>query len=563
MESAAAGSTSREDLIAEIQRLQEVLAAKEGEQKEALAEKEKALAEKQEALAEKEVELQKARHTIHILQQLLYGPRSERVSQEEPKGQGKLFNEAELTAQKDPPKAPEPAQEAAPIKTKPRQKVPGSGRRRIREDLERVEVVHELGEEDRVCPWCASERPIIGEERSEEVELIPAKAVVKVHVRRKYGPCTCDDFIGHDEPAVVTAVAPAKIAKGSQYANSTAAFIIVSKYVDGLPLYRQEAAFERMGLELGRGTMARMILRVSEELAPLWQRMKEDLRSSPVLGMDETVTQVLHEPGRPATSQSRMWVARGFMHGPGATDPPRPIIWFEYADSRSGDVAASIIGNFSGYLQTDGYSGYNHIGQRPEIVHVGCWAHIRREFYRLVREQGPTCTAAEMINLIRKLYQIERDLRAALAAGSLAQDTFVEERKARAAVVFQEIRSWLTLWETKVPPRSPLGSAIAYALGQYRRAIRYVDHWLLTPDNNPVENAIRPFVIGRKNWLFHDSVHGATASGRLYSLLETAKANGHEPYHYLCHLFTEYARASDKTAALSNLLPYTLTPDSY
>ncbi len=215
-------------------------------------------------------------------------------------------------------------------------KAPGSGRRRIRGDIERIEVLHELDEAARACPWCASERPVIGEERSEEVELIPAKVVVKVHVRRKYGPCTCDDFIGHDEPAVVTAPAPAKIAKGSQYANSTAAFIIVSKYVDGLSLYRQEAAFERMGLELGRGTMARMILRVSEELEPLWQRMKEDLRSSPVLGMDETVTQVLHEPERPATSQSRMWVARGFKVAPGSTDPPRPIIWFEYADSRFG-----------------------------------------------------------------------------------------------------------------------------------------------------------------------------------------------------------------------------------
>ncbi|TCW62490.1 IS66 family transposase [Treponema sp. J25] len=421
-------------------------------------------------------------------------------------------------------------------------------------------MFHELDEAARACPWCARERPVIGEERSEEVEIIPAKVVVKVHVRRKYGPCTCDDFIGHDEPAIVSAPAPAKIAKGSQYANSTAAFIIVSKYVDGLPLYRQEGALQRLGLELGRGTMARMILRVSEELEPLWRRMKEDLRSSPVLGMDETVTQVLHEPERPATSQSRMWVARGFKEGPGSTDPPRPIIWFEYADSRSGDVAASIIGNFSGYLQTDGYSGYSRIGRRPEIIHVGCWAHIRREFYRLVSEQGPTCTAAEMVRLIRRLYQIEKDLRARLAAGELSREVFVEERKAATAPVFEEIRSWLNHWETKVPPHSPLGSAIAYALGQYRRAIRYVDHWLLTPDNNPVENAIRPFVIGRKNWLFHDSVHGAKASGRLYSLIETAKANGHEPYRYLCHLFTEYARASDKSAALDTLLPYTLAP---
>jgi len=521
------------------------------------------LAETRERLAEKETLLDKAQYHIHVLQQLLFGRRSERLTTEEAKDQGKLFNEAELEASKPAP-AEVPSKSTAVDSTKPkRKKAAGSGRRRPRAELERVEIIHDVEEEAKHCPWCTAARPIIGEERSEEYEIIPAKLVVKVHVRKKYGPCTCDDFIGNDEPAVITAPGPVKLLRGSQYSNNTAAFILVNKFVDGIPFYRQEAGFQRMGVELSRGTMARQVLRISTELDALWQTMKADLRASPVLGMDETTTQVIHEDGRSATSPSWMWVARGFTVGPSTQGPPHPIIWFEYADSRSGDVAQSILGNFSGYLQTDGYQAYNKIGRRPEIIHVGCWAHIRREFHRVMQTQGTQSIAAEMLHLIGQLYKIEKSLRTQVDEGKLTPETFIEARKEATKPVFESILNWLNTQESKYVPSGPLGSAIQYALGQYRRAIRYVDHWLLTPDNNPVENAIRPFVIGRKNWLFHDTPQGATASARLYSLIETAKANGHEPSSYLRYLFATYPTYSDKTKAAAHLLPYNLVPSSY
>jgi transposase len=521
------------------------------------------LAEIREQLAEKETLLDKAQYHIHVLQQLLFGKRSERLTKEEAKGQGKLFNEAELEETKPVPNETPTEGEAQGAVRPKRKKAVGSGRRRPRAELERVEIIHDLDDDAKHCPWCTAARPVIGEERSEEYEVIPAKLVVKVHVRKKYGPCNCDDFIGNDEPAVITAPGPVKLLRGSQYSNNTAAFILVNKFVDGIPLYRQEAAFKRMGLDLGRGTMARQVLRISAELDVLWQSMKADLRASPVLGMDETTTQVIHEDGRSASSPSWMWVARGFTTGRGNQGPPHPIIWFEYADSRSGDVAQSILGNFSGYLQTDGYQGYNKIGRRPEITHVGCWAHIRREFYHVMQAQGTQSIAMEILHLIGQLYKIENTLRTQLDEGKLTPEAFLEARKEATKPVFEAILTWLQTQEIKYLPSGPLGSAIQYALGQYRRAIRYVDHWLLTPDNNPVENAIRPFVIGRKNWLFHDTPKGATASARLYSLIETAKANGHEPFRYLRYLFSTYPTYSDKIEAAQHLLPYRLTPSSY
>jgi len=210
--------------------------------------------------------------------------------------------------------------------------------------------------------------------------------------------------------------------------------------------------------------------------------MKADIRGSPVMGMDETVVQVLHEPGRSPSSESRMWVARGFA----GKSNPGPVIWFEYADSRAGKVAESIAGDFRGYLQTDGYGGYSHLGKREGMVHVGCWAHIRREFHRLYRSDKESPLARQALHLIGKLYAVERRLRQPLEDKSLDHEGFVAARKDETSPIFAEILDWLHMQADAVPPASAMGQAVSYALGQFRRAIRYVDHWLMTPDNNPV-----------------------------------------------------------------------------
>jgi transposase len=515
-----------------------------------------AIAERDITIAEQSQELQAAKLYLETLKRLLFGKKSERVA-EPAAGQGLLFNEAEADGGQAAAAAPAEAAAPEPVK---RTKAAHSGRRRPAGELKRVEVIHELCEADSACPWCNCPRPKIGEERSEEYEVIPAQVIVKVHVRAKYGPCQCDDFAGHDEPAIVTAPGPVKIAPGSLFSNGTAAFIIVNKFCDGLPLYRQEALFARMGLQLARGTMARLVIRVAKALEPLLNGLRRDIRGSPVLGMDETEVQVLKEDGRPPSAPSRMWIARGYT----ADELAKPLVWFAYHDSRSGDVAEAMIGSgFSGFLQTDGYAGYKRFGKRPDIVHVGCWAHIRRKFHEQYASAEASPLAATALDIIRKLYAIERRWRTQLGENKVTQDEFLAGRRAETEPIFDEFLAWLQTTFKTVPERGGLGQAISYALGQFRRAIRYVDHWLLTPDNNAVENAIRPFVIGRNNWQFMDTPAGAAASACLYSLIETAKANGHEPYSYLCHLFTALPLVADDPAAVSRLLPYRLDPKCY
>ena len=438
-----------------------------------------AIAERDITIAEQNQELQAAKRYLETLKRMLFGPKSERVA-EPAVGQGLLFNEAEVESDQT---APATATEEATTEKVKRTKPVHSGRRRPSGELKRIEVKHELSCEDSACPWCNCQRPKIGEERSEEYEIIPAQLVVKVHVRVKYGPCQCDDFAGHDEKAIVTAPGPIKIAPGSLLSNSAAAFIIVNKFCDGLPLYRQEALFARMGLDLARSTMSRHVIRVAKALQPLMDCLQRDIRGSPVLGMDETEVQVLKEDGRPPTAASRMWIARGFT----ADEDAKPFVWFDYHDSRSGDVAEAMIGSgFSGFLQTDGYAGYNRIGKRPGIVHVGCWAHIRRKFHEQYVSAETSPLATEALDIIRRLYAIERRWRKQLGDGLVTRDAFIEGRRTETQPLFDEFLTWLQASYKTVPERGGLGQAISYALGQFRRAVRYVDHWLLTPDNNAV-----------------------------------------------------------------------------
>jgi len=506
-----------------------------------------AVAERDKKVAELDTVIELERAKYEVLQRMFFGRKSERVVPEDP-SQGLLFNEAECDD------VATPVEESVQIIKRTTSK--RGGRSRPAVDLERVEVLHDLSAEDKCCPWCGEGRKQIGEERSEEIEIIPARVVVTVHVRPKYGPCSCEDFIGNDEKAIIIAPAPAKIAPGSMFSNHAAAFFTVSKFADALPFYRQEKIVERMGIHVSRGAMGKQMIRIFKRLTAFDDAFKRDISCSTVLRMDETVVQVLKEDGRPPSSQSRMWVAMGYRD-------TRPLLYFAYHDSRSGDVAEALVGSkFSGLLQTDGYAGYIRLGKRPGIVHVGCWAHIRREFHKLYKSDTETPLAAVIIKLIGKLYSIERRLRDSYADGTLKVEDFLTRRKEETAPAFAAILAWLHEQEGKVPPRSPLGQAISYALGQYNRAKNYVDHILLTPDNNLIENAIRPFVVGRKNWHFFDSPAGATASAFLYSLIETAKANGHEPYRYLCYLFDNFPLA-ESPEACERLLPYRLKPGEY
>jgi transposase len=422
------------------------------------------------------------------------------------------------------------------------------GRKKLPETLPRVEVIHELTGDDRNCPCCGKARRELGEEVSEELEFVPAHFVVHKHIRKTYGECTCEDFVNSGESGVIKAPLP-RLIPGSPYSSGTIAYIIASKYVDALPLYRQEDISARAGYRISRNTMAHLCIQTAVKLKVLYEMMEQDLRGSPVIRFDETTVQVLKEKGRSAQAKSYAWVSYGYLGS-------RPIILFRYFPGRRKEYAAQLLEGFSGFAQTDGYTGYDEAISGNGATHVGCWAHIRRKFkYAYDSSDGADKDSAYVLEEIGKLYELERDLRMKLVDGDISEPEFSAVRTRNARRIMSRIELWLGEKMNSVTPASSLGKAVHYAWGQLDKAKRYVAHHLLTPDNNPIERAIRPFVTGRKNWMFSQSVDGAEASMILYSFAMTAKANGLEPVQYLSNLLTALPMA-ELNEHRRALLPY-------
>ena len=484
------------------------------------------------------------------LKNKLYGRGTEKLSDAE-RQQLRLFDEIESSADGEPEDDPPAADQAAGDAARPRRR---PKRQPLPQSLPRVERVIDLPEQDKQCA-CGHAMVRIGEDSAERLDVIPPKIQVIRTVRPKYACHHCEGSGDEDRPAVrVAAAPPALIPKGLASAGLLA-FIATAKFCDALPLYRQERQFERLGVELSRRTMSDWMIAVAAACEPLLELLIERLRSGPKLQIDETTVQVLQEPGRDNTTVSYVWVARG---GP----PETPTLVYRYEPSRGAWVPADIIGDYQGYVQTDGYQGYERPCSRPGIVHVGCWAHVRRAFKDAADAQGKVSsragTAHQALAYIAKLYRIESELSDYREPDP---DHFLAERRARAQPVLDKMLGWLRQKQNQVPPSTAVGKAIAFALGQWPKLVRYLDHPQLTPDNNSCEQAIRPFVIGRKNWLFSGSPRGAAASALLYSLIETAKANGCEPYQYLRELFEQLPLARTRADYLA-LLPTARPPPS-
>ncbi len=478
-----------------------------------------------------------------LLKQKLFGPKSEKLTEEESR-QLVLFNEAEVGAAADTTPA-----EAIPVaphtRTQPR------GRQALPAHLPRVEVVHDLPEAQKRC-GCGAEKSRIGEETSERLDIVPAKIQVIRHIRPKYACRVCEG-VDDDGPTVVIAPpAPEMIPKGIATAGLLA-YALTAKFVDATPFYRQAKQFERLGVELSRTTLCHWALQVAERCRPLLTLLTETVRAGPVLQCDETTVQVLDEPGRAAQTKSFMWVFRG---GP----PDRPAIEYRYHPTRAAQVAKDYLESYQGIVQTDGYPGYDFLDHQSGVVHAGCWAHARRKFVEVTQatsgKQGSGSRKAGSADValatIQKLYVIEKSAR------ELTPEQRRDERHTRARPLLEEFKRWLDDKALKTPPKSLLGKAVAYTLGQWPRLTAYLDEGYLTPDNNLVENAIRPFCVGRRNWLFSATPQGASASAALYSLIETAKANGLEPYAYLRYVFERLPHASS-TEDYRRLLPQSLT----
>lgn len=423
-----------------------------------------------------------------------------------------------------------------------------AGRKPLPDHLPRTRVEHDIAEADKVC-GCGCRKTKIGEEVSEQLDIIPARIQVLQHVRFKYACRSCEGT-DDDGPTVMTAPMPPQPIPKSNASPGLLAYIVIAKFCDGLPLYRLEKMFPRIGVVLLRATMAYWMIRCGDLVEPLIAKMHATQMAHDVIQMDETTVQVLKEKGRSPQSQSYMWVRRG---GP----PDKPVILFDYEPSRGGKVPARLLEDFQGILQTDGYEGYAAIAKRNDIISVGCLAHARRKFDEALKAQkkkGRGGLAKQGFDFIQRIYRVEREAR--------EREIDADQRKAlrdeKAKPIWNEMRQWLDGVRAQVSPKSLTGKALNYINTQWPRLVRYLDDGRIEVDNNFCENAIRPFVLGRKAWLFADTPAGATASARLYSVIETAKANGIEPHAYLRRIFEELpaAIAAADDDAITRLLPW-------
>ena len=446
------------------------------------------------------------------LKQHLFGRSSEKRAAPPPAHQSWLFNEADAIA------SPEDAIKAIKIPAHAR-KAPG--RRPIADDLPRIEVIHDLSDAEKICPKDGTPLECIGDERSEQIDFIPAKLQVLRHIRLKYA-CPCCK--GH----VALAEKPEQILPKSNAAPSLLAHIATAKYVDGLPLNRQEKQFHRLGLELPRATTANWMIKLGEAVVAVINLLNDHLLDGPLIHCDETTVQVLNSQKAPGADHF-MWVRAG-----GTAE--RKVLLFDYAPSRGAEVAKRLLAGFEGTLMTDGYEAYNGVAALYGLVHAGCLAHARRYFKDVTKTQPEASAKAEIaLDYIGRLYRIEREIK---DRNNLpTREEWLGLRQEHSAPIMDAFKTWLDDLAPSLPPKSSLGKAVHYALGQWTKLTVFLDDPIVPLDNNACENAIRPFVIGRNNWLFSDTKAGAAASARLYSLVETAKANRVEPHAYLTHLF--------------------------
>ena len=495
-----------------------------------------------------EVENKILRERIRQLEHQLYGRKSEKLSLDDGFSQPHLFS-----ADEDEQAAPPEPQSVEEI-TIPSHKRKKRGRKKLSADLPRVEVVHDLGETEKQC-GCGHEMSCIGQEVSEQLEMVPARFWVLRHVRPKYACKHCEGVEKkEDDPTVKIAPVPPQLLPRTISTPGLLSHILVSKFCDSLPFYRQEQQFKRLGFDLCRATMCNWAIKVAEKCSRLLELLYHEVLSGPLINIDETSFQVLRESGREVDSKSHMWVMRG---GP----PGKEGVVYHYAINRSSSVASDLLAGYQGYVQTDGYSAYSFLDRRDGIVHVACWAHVRRKFMDVLKvlknKPKGLGKADEAIRYITRLYAIEQKAR----ENGLNPDQLHKERQLKAKSILGDFEVWLKKLAPLTPPKSKLGIAVNYTLGQWHRLIRYIDDGIIRMDNNLAENAIRPFVVGRKNWLFFEQPGGAEAGATLYSLIESAKANRLEPYKYFYYIFDKLPLV-ESDEQVKALLPMNLDIDT-
>ena len=460
---------------------------------------------------------------FRLAQQQRFGASSEGLA-----AQGDLFNEAEAELDDVEESIEDDSEQVTTVvKKKPvRKKLPA--------DLPRETIVHDI--EDKTCACCGHELRQMGDERSEKLEFIPAQVKVIEHVRLKYSCRQCEK----NDTSTQIRIAPvptSPIPKGIATATLLSQ-IITSKYQYALPLYRQESLFKQYGIALSRKTMADWMMKSSDLFKPLYARLQAILLQQGVIQADETTLKVINED----KAKSYIWLYCTGTDSPSKNNIPN-IVLYDYQSGRAGQCAVDYLDGFTGYLQVDGYVGY----EKTSATLVGCWAHARRKFIEAqsVQPKGKTGKADMALSIIQKLYRIEIGLK-----DKSAQEKY-QGRREKAKPLLDKFYQWLA--KANVVTKSALGKAISYCQNQWHKLVRYINDGNLTIDNNRAERAIKPFVIGRKNWLFSNTARGAKASAMLYSIIETAKANGLTPFDYIAHCLEQLSR---EHVDVEKLLPW-------
>jgi len=480
-----------------------------------------------ELVRELDVRDRRLRQMQHQLEQLLrwrYGQKSERIDENQ------LFFDALATVQAElaAPPATEPSPEA-PARTPPR---PGHGRKPLPKNLPRRKVVFDLTAEQQHCPHCAEALRRIGEEVSERLEFIPASLTVIEEVCGKYAcPKGC---------TVVTAGKPmAPIEKGLP-GPGLLAQVAVSKYADHLPLARQEGMFRRQGVELARSTMCDWMRACAELIVPLYQLMKHQVLCSKAVQTDDTPVAVF-DPEGPRTRTGRIWTYVG--------DEAHPYIVYDYTPTRGHEGPAAFLDDYEGYVQADAYSGYEPIfaNDAHALIEVACWAHARRKFF--VAQSSDLMRAMVMLAYVRLLYDVERAAKQRELKGEARRLL----RQEKSGPLLDGIERYLLAEQPKVLPKSPIGEAIGYALGNWTALKRYTEDGDLEIDNNGAERSLRGIAVGRKNWLWYGSDRGGQTAAILTSFAATCKRLRLDPFAYLRDVFDRIS--AHPASRLAELLP--------
>lgn len=470
-------------------------------------------------------ELERVNGILLLLKREIYGPKSEKTIYVSPDQM--VFNEIEVEATT----LPEPEKETITYTRNKGKQI----KKPFPEHLDREEVIIDLNEEQKVCPHDGSRLKEIGEEISQKIRTIPAKTTIVIEKKKKYACTECE---GYMTQAKVDSILPGTVATAE-----TLSFIVFSKFFQALPLYRLEEYYKLSGIDLKRGTMARWLIQISEKLMPIWNILEEKVMMSGYSCIDATNVQVLKEKGRAAESKSFMWV-RG--------SPELGIVLFDYNVSGGGVVAKKLVTDFSGALQADAHRGYGAIDQ-TKLLLLGCMMHARRRFYKawIVGKKSPGI-ATDALKMFDFIYYKEEQYK--------SKGLTPEERKVwrdkEVAPSLEEIKKWCGWQLEKVPPSSLVANALSYFINEYTELTAFLKNGRYEIDNGWIERVIKRFAIGRKNWLFNDTVQGAEASSLLYSLTLTAKLNGKDPFQTMAEILKQLPRAStvDDYERLANLL---------